>query len=105
MTAPFSLTFDGIHKRDFFFPDDARPDPDAAIGSTLRLTALDESRRLGELVFRVTRNTFFPLSETRWIYGSIPYGERGVAQVEIRLHGRDPRLDTIEIFPYAPPIL
>ncbi len=100
----YDFHFENGRKLDFFFPDDFRPGEEFRVGETRTLKVTDKAGKIYELEFKIRRNTYFQLSEKRWIYGALIYGEGGYAQLEIRLNNRDPREDTIEVFPSAPPV-
>ena len=85
------LSFDGIRKRDYFFPDEKRPDVEMEIGDEMSLSLLDD---MGKPV-----DPEFPLVGEKLIYGEVLYGERGYAQLEIRL--KKNQRYSVELFPYA----
>ncbi len=93
------LSFDGIRKRDYFFPDEKRPDVEMEIGDEMSLSLLDDMGKPVDLEFKVTRKAEFPLVGEKLIYGEVLYGERGYAQLEIRL--KTNQRYSVELFPYA----
>ena len=99
-----TLIFDGIKKRDLFFPGNERPAVPANIGDIISQDFLDENGKLLSLEFEITRYEEFPLIGEQIVYGKVLYGDTGVAQLEIRLK-KDFNRDTVELFPFAEAIL
>ena len=95
---------DAFRKRVFSFASNNRGSLEAAeLDAEISLRAKNEQGEEIEIPFRVTRNAHLG-KKTRWIYGevlAVPDDE--YYQIEIKLHRGQPEMDTIEVFPHAPP--
>ncbi len=89
----------------FFFTGDDRPSLDGIeIGQEASIRVRNEENEIVTISFVVTRNTNLS-PKTRWVYGKVlglPEGE--YHQIEIKLNKDEPEMDTVEVFPQAPPI-
>ena len=76
----------------------------AAIGSKATILVKNDQNQDVKLTFRVTRNVELGTMQ-HWIYGQVLDWPSGFYhQVEIKMYKDRPHLDTIEVYPQAPPL-
>ena len=96
---------EGDRKTDFYFTNNDRSLLEGIVcGDLLSLPLRDERGEAVTISFTVTRNAFLG-SFCRRIYGKVLDQEDPLyRQIEIRLYQNDPTMDTVAVFPTAPPV-
>ena len=92
-------------KKVYSFIDDNRSSlKEIKVGSEASIRVRDAEEKVTTILFRVTRDAHLG-QKSRWIYGEVivPDGKY-YYQIELRIHKDNPEIDTIEVFPQAPPI-
>ncbi len=95
-----------LKKTCYYFIDDDRSTFDGAeIGAKIAIVAKNENGDNVELAFLVTRNVYLGKSKRQhWLYGCLLETPNDwYYQIEIKLYKDEPHLDSIGVFPQAPP--
>lgn len=95
---------DELKKKCYGFINDDRSTFDGAeIGAKITIVAKNENGDDVELTFRVIRNVYLGKRQ-HWLHGCLLETPNDwYYQIEIKLYKDEPRLDSIEVFPQAPP--
>ena len=87
-----------------FISDDRTPLEGISIGSKVSIRVRDKENKIVKIRFDVTRNTCLG-KKTRWVYGRVlNSSDDEYYQIELKIHEGKPEMDTVEVFPQAPPI-
>ena len=102
------VVFDGndFGKKCFSFIEGVNYDAldEAKLGKEIKIVVKDDHGSIVPLAFRVVRDVHLGVRQ-RWLYGKVLSTDDEVyRQVEIKLYKDESHLNSVEIFPQAPPI-
>ncbi len=73
-------------------------------GDEVEIAVSDDLGNVSSIAFRVTRNVFLGKRQ-HWVYGAVISGDNLYRQIEIKMYDDNHDLDSVEVFPQAPPII
>lgn len=102
------VVFDGndLAKRCFSLSSDfgyERLDGEEVLGKQMIIAAKDSSGSDVSIAFRVIRDVHLG-NRQHWLYGEVLADDEVYRQIEIKLYKGEPHLNSVEVFPQAPPI-
>ena len=102
------VVFDGdnFKKKSFsFIPGvDYKALDETELGKEIEIAVKDDHGNEVAIAFEVTRNAYLGKRQ-HWLYGSVRSTDGIYRQIEIRRHKNKPHLDSVDVFPQAPPLL
>lgn len=103
--ATFVSDDESLKRRCYNFIDDDREMlKSATIDSRITIMVKNDQNQDVKLTFRVTRNVELGTMQ-HWLYGQLlEWPSDFYFQIEIKMYKDRPHLDTIEVYPQAPPL-
>ena len=74
------------------------------LGDEVEIAVSDDLGNVSSIAFRVIRNVLLG-ERQHWVYGAVISGDGLYRQIEIKLYDDNHDLDSVEVFPQAPPII
>ena len=76
---------------------------EAKLGMEIKIPVEDDCGNVVLIAFRVIRDVYFG-DRQRWLHGKVLSEDEVYRQVEIKLYNDESRLNSMEVFPQAPPL-